>query len=959
MKKLLLILTMSVMAVVVMSAETLTDEFKSSGWFTQTSAGNKSEITATSTTTNIEYSYFQCYKNASIGVMMCKNYESYLSLTAPFGVQKLEITVPKGASAKAVVDILANGNIIVSDLKFDQNSSAAHTYAVNIPEEYQAQGVKLTIKKQKLTKNDVNAQIGSVTVTKSEIQGSEDKVAKPTFTPPAGRYTEAQNVTIACATEGATLEYSTDDETWLPYSEAIPVTESTTLYAKATKDGESATASADYVIKTLPVVSSIADMYEKIAKPAAGASSEQFVVDFESVVIASASGNNYIFDGEKYSLIYKQGLNLASTTKVAKGWTATLKNYGGLYQIEPAGELTTEEGGILPGPTVVTADAVTVDNQALYALLKNVTVSDATPVGAKAYTVVVDGKTINCFNRFAVPSQPAGEYDVACVISVNKGDAQILPISFSKVEAPVKLGDIVVTYGDDNTPVENNAELTGDKAVVAGTVFNFSAENATSIVVTDADDNVIVQGESSTTWTATETDLEILTVTATREGETPKILSFMLKVVPSAPVRLGAIKVVYGDGVEVVKGSEISVEVGTTFTITAENAASIAVESIEGNVTSSVDGSLLTFTAENAFELGGVSVTATLGDQSDTFDFYLTVTEPVQPAGVEYIKVTSIEDIVPGKHYILVGASENASKVGIMGAAASATSTKYRQSVDVTDNTAISIKDSYNITESMGVCQFEIVSHDGAYAIKLDNGKYLAVKNYSTKSSVDLQEVELGTKSDNYDLTKFNISIASNGEATIENGNFIKFNSTNPRFKSYFQGQSPVYLYTTAPVVPRFDEKAGEKSISFTAKNGELHAWVIEYDAEDNVVKENDVDVAETPASIMAKAPAADNTSWTNKVAEENEEFVVTAPETEGNYKMIRAKAVYNGLHSAEVVRGITYEGGVLSGVEAVVAEDADAAVEYFNLQGVRVDAEQPGLYIRRQGNKVSKVVIR
>lgn len=54
---------------------------------------------------------------------------------------------------------------------------------------------------------------------------------------------------------------------------------------------------------------------------------------------------------------------------------------------------------------------------------------------------------------------------------------------------------------------------------------------------------------------------------------------------------------------------------------------------------------------------------------------------------------------------------------------------------------------------------------------------------------------------------------------------------------------------------------------------------------------------------------------------------------------------------------GVVYD--VDSGVEGVVAEEAAAEVEWFNLQGVRVENPENGLYIRRQGNKVEKVVIR
>lgn len=52
-------------------------------------------------------------------------------------------------------------------------------------------------------------------------------------------------------------------------------------------------------------------------------------------------------------------------------------------------------------------------------------------------------------------------------------------------------------------------------------------------------------------------------------------------------------------------------------------------------------------------------------------------------------------------------------------------------------------------------------------------------------------------------------------------------------------------------------------------------------------------------------------------------------------------------------------ENGDSSAITEIEAADNDAPVEYFNLQGVRVDNPANGLYIRRQGNKIEKVVIR
>ncbi len=44
---------------------------------------------------------------------------------------------------------------------------------------------------------------------------------------------------------------------------------------------------------------------------------------------------------------------------------------------------------------------------------------------------------------------------------------------------------------------------------------------------------------------------------------------------------------------------------------------------------------------------------------------------------------------------------------------------------------------------------------------------------------------------------------------------------------------------------------------------------------------------------------------------------------------------------------------------ESVIEENIDAPVEYYNLQGVRVENPAKGIYIKRQGNKVSKIYVR
>ena len=49
------------------------------------------------------------------------------------------------------------------------------------------------------------------------------------------------------------------------------------------------------------------------------------------------------------------------------------------------------------------------------------------------------------------------------------------------------------------------------------------------------------------------------------------------------------------------------------------------------------------------------------------------------------------------------------------------------------------------------------------------------------------------------------------------------------------------------------------------------------------------------------------------------------------------------------------------AGIQGVAVENANGPVEFYNIQGVRVNPETagPGLYIRRQGNKAVKVLVR
>lgn len=97
--------------------------------------------------------------------------------------------------------------------------------------------------------------------------GSTTTCATPTFSPAAGTYTEAQSVSISCATEGATIYYTTngDEPTTNStiYTAAIIVSTNTTIKAMATAQGydNSAVATAAYTIVNIEHAGTEADPY--------------------------------------------------------------------------------------------------------------------------------------------------------------------------------------------------------------------------------------------------------------------------------------------------------------------------------------------------------------------------------------------------------------------------------------------------------------------------------------------------------------------------------------------------------------------------------------------------------------------------------------------------------------------------------------------------------------------------
>ena len=88
-----------------------------------------------------------------------------------------------------------------------------------------------------------NVGVGPITISR---YGS---VEAPTFSPLGGTFYSEQTITLSCAAEDATIQYSFDNSTWNTYSEPLTISETTTVYAKAVVgQDESDVVSATYTI---------------------------------------------------------------------------------------------------------------------------------------------------------------------------------------------------------------------------------------------------------------------------------------------------------------------------------------------------------------------------------------------------------------------------------------------------------------------------------------------------------------------------------------------------------------------------------------------------------------------------------------------------------------------------------------------------------------------------------------
>ena len=192
--------------------------------------------------------------------------------------------------------------------------------------------------------------IAAFDITYGSGGGQQETVATPTFNPAGGTYYEPQSVTISCATQGATIYYTTDGNEPIENSQqysigtSLNISETTTLKAKAFKSGyiASPTATATYTFPSVVNISSIT---------AAGSYTVQ------GTIVAKSTRGFIVGDGTGYVYYYNQNYsqssyNIGDMVKLS----GSVVVYGGVFEFNNSTTVTaaTSSNYVAEEPTIIT-----------------------------------------------------------------------------------------------------------------------------------------------------------------------------------------------------------------------------------------------------------------------------------------------------------------------------------------------------------------------------------------------------------------------------------------------------------------------------------------------------------------------------------------------------------------------------------------------------------------------------
>lgn len=291
-----------------------------------------------------------------------------------------------------------------------------------------------------------NTQIGTMNVTIA--QANSNAPAAPVIegeTPFMG----STEVTITCATEDATIYYTTDgtDPTTAStlYSGPFTINEAVTIKARAYSQGGVASTIATKVFEVIPEVASVTAFYDYNG-------TDEFAFTGNLVAIAQTGNYLYAQDDTKGVLIYGAiDQTYQKGNKIPVPFYAKKGTYAGAPQMTNAREMQAATESVTLEPVEMTIEqASSLDNYSRYAVIKDATIANE--------KIVVGTDSLKIYNRFNIETTPVeGQaYNVIGVVGWHNG-AQFMPLEYVEVNHTYTVaGEPAALFGSDDAWDINN-----------------------------------------------------------------------------------------------------------------------------------------------------------------------------------------------------------------------------------------------------------------------------------------------------------------------------------------------------------------------------------------------------------------------------------------------------------------------------------------------------------------------
>lgn len=278
-----------------------------------------------------------------------------------------------------------------------------------------------------------NAQLTSIVVT----YAVPSTVSTPVISLATGLYTEAQTVSIT-ADEGATIYYSLNDGEYTQYTEALTISETTTLSAYAVlNDTQSNTASATY---TFPI--DVENIGAFLAANSATSTTLYHITGAVTVTYQKSS-RLYVTDETGSLLIYGSTSTTYTNGQTLTGVIGSYTLYNNVPELIPSSFGTVGESGATVEPTAMTT-MPTEDNISEYVSISGVTF-DAESFSCN---MLLGSESIVAYNQFygSFTIDTSTTYDVVGIVGYYSA-LQFYPITITAT-TNTAISDTDVPSGD-------------------------------------------------------------------------------------------------------------------------------------------------------------------------------------------------------------------------------------------------------------------------------------------------------------------------------------------------------------------------------------------------------------------------------------------------------------------------------------------------------------------------------